>query len=156
VKAMEDQERAIKYETLGEIFNKRKKLYTYGDLLDFNDFVQNKHLNKTTSIDAVEKEMVDFFERTEKDSKVIEKMDKTGELVSAYLSCFDLAEAMTIVEKDNERKAQIDQARKKTIKPTEKIAYLVSIKVHNQKELKLLEMILQENQFEYSTDKVDF
>ena len=86
-------------------------------------------------------------------------MDKSSDLLYAYMETFDLADAMTKVQKDTERKEQIEQAKKKqrsTKNPIEKIGFLVSIQVRNKKELTLIEMILQEHGFEYTTDKVEF
>ena len=127
--------------------------------ISVRDFFKAKHLNKTTTIDSVEKEMVVFLEQIEKDTKVIEKMDKSNDLFYAYMETFDLADAMTRVQKDTERKEQIEQVKKKqkpTNNQTEKIGFLVSVQVRNKKELTLIEMILQEHGFEYTTDKVEF
>lgn len=157
VKELEEQEREKKHFALQDIFDKRKKMYSFGELLDFtNSFLQQRHLNKTVSIESVEKEMVQFFEQHQKDLTVIEKMDDSGALYSHYLNCFDLGSALTLWNEEKERQAQIERNLKVVkLQPTEKeIGFLVSVKVYNQKELKLLERILQENEFEYTTDKV--
>ena len=160
VNELERIEREEKGAILKDLFDKRKQAYSFGDLLDFvRDFFKAKHLNKTTTIDSVEKEMVVFLEQIEKDTKVIEKMDKSNDLFYAYMETFDLADAMTRVQKDTERKEQIEQVKKKqkpTNNQTEKIGFLVSVQVRNKKELTLIEMILQEHGFEYTTDKVEF
>ena len=108
------------------------------------------------SIDAVEKEMVQFLEQHQKDLQLIEKMDSSGVLYSHYLNCLDLGSALTLWNEEKERQVQIERNLKVVkLQPTEsEIAFLVSVKVYNRKELNLLERILQENQFEYTTDKV--
>lgn len=159
VNELETLERDQKEAILNDLFTKRKQIYTFGDLLDYpRDFFKAKHLNKTTSIDSVEKEMVAFFEKIQKDVEAIERMDKSNDLFYAYMESFDLAEAMIKVQMDKERKEQIEQAKKKqkTNSPNEKIGHLVTIEVHSDKELKLLEMILKENEFKYTVDKVEF
>lgn len=156
VKQLEEQERDQKHYALQDIFDKRKQMYSFGDLLDFtNHFLQQRHLNKTVSIDAVEKEMVQFLEQHQKDLKVIEKMDSSSALYTHYLNCLDLGSALTLWNEEKERQAQIERNLKANKnEPADEIVYLVSITVHDQKELKLLEMILNENEFEYTTDKV--
>jgi hypothetical protein len=155
VKALEEQERLQKENEIREIWDKRINQYSFKDIVQFMDFAKPKHVTKTITIQAVEKEMVQFLEKVESDMKVIYQLPEVDNHINAYLNTFDLGQAMTIVKQEQERKAQIELARKKATKQTpEKIAYLVSINVHNQKELKLLEMILEEHQFEYTTEKV--
>lgn len=155
VNEMELMERMEKESKIWDIWDKRINQYSFKDIVPFQDFIKPKHVNKTTSLVAVEKEMVQFLEKVENDMQVLYQMPEVDNHINAYLNTFDLGQAMLIVKQEQERKAKIQLGIKKSA-PSEKIAYLVSIKVHNQKELKLLEMILQENQFEYTTDKVDF
>lgn len=153
VKALEERDREEKEMVLWELWQRRIKQYSFGDIIPFLDFAKPKHLNKTTSIEAVEKEMVAFLEKIESDLKVIKQLDDVQDHINAYLNTYDLGQAMIIVKQDKERKEQI----KKVVKPAPaKIGFLVSIQVHSEKELKLLEMILKENQFDYTTDKVEF
>jgi hypothetical protein len=155
VKALEEREREEKEMVLWELWHRRIKQYSFGEIVPFVDFAKPKHLNKTTSIEAVEKEMVQFLEKIEADLQVINQLNDVQDHINAYLNTYDLGQAMIIVKNEKERKEQI----KKAVKPasaSEKIGWLVSIQVHNQKELKLLEMILQEHQFDYTTEKVEF
>jgi hypothetical protein len=123
-------------------------------LFDFKDFLKPRHLNKTAAIEAVEVEMVEFLERITKDMKVIESMDNSTAILRAYLETKDLAAAIGQIQREEAKKKQIE-ASAALKKPTEKIAYLVSVKCMNQKELKLLEILLQQNGFEFTTDKVE-
>lgn len=154
VKDLEEAERMDKQQQLEELFHKRKILYTLGDLIPFEDFLKPKHLNKTTSIEAVEKDMVEFLEQTEKDVKVLKNLPDVNAHVSAYIGQYDLALAMTQVNQEKERRQQIEAAQAMKQPTEDKIAYLISVKVYNQKELKFLEMLLQQNGFEFDTDKI--
>jgi hypothetical protein len=158
VKYIEEHERMEKEIQLHTIWNKRVKQYTFYDLVPFKDFLKSKHLTKTMSIQAVEKEMIHFLECIQSDIHVLYTMDDSEEHIDAYLQCYNLGQAMIQVKEKKQRQAQIEKNTKAVkLQPTEnEIAFLVSIKVYNQKELKLLEMILQENQYEYTTDKVVF
>lgn len=155
IKRLEEIERNEKEEVLENIFYKRKRMYSLGDLIEFEDFIKSKHLNKTVSIESVEKEMIDFLEKTEKDYQVILSLDEPEKIVSVYICCFDLANAISHVQQQRQREEQIKASGTIKLQPTEnQIAYLVNVQVYNQKELKLLEMILQQNGFEFTTDKV--
>ena len=155
IKRLEEIERNEKEEILENIFYKRKKMYSLGDLIEFEDFLLPGHLNKTVSIEAVEKEMINFLEKTEKDYQVILSLDEPEKIVSVYICCFDLGQAINYVQEQRQREEQIKASGAIKKQPTEnQIAYLVNVQVYNQKELKLLEMLLQENDFEFNTDKV--
>lgn len=158
VKRLEEMERMTKYNDLDEIFQKRLQHYkTLEDLILFEHFVQPRHLNKTSSIDNVETEMIAFLEKIKIDFNVIASMNYSGEILSAYMDSFDLAEAMQKVNQEWERKKAIENSNAIKKQPAEdQISYLVTVKIYNQKELRLLEMILQENQFEFMTDNITF
>jgi hypothetical protein len=156
VRQLEEEERAIKAEILEDRFKKRIVHYSFRDLFNFKDFLQPKHLNKTTQIDAVEAEMIQFLERITKDLKVIEAMPSAEALLSAYIESKDLAAAIAQVQREEAKRKQIEASAALKKQPTEdKIAYLVSAKCYSQKEMKLCEMILQQNGFEFTTDKVE-
>ena len=155
VKYLEDFDRLQKEEALKGIFQQRIKLYAFHNLVGFYDFLKPEHLNKTASINAAEKEMVQFLEKIEADLKTIKSMNNTNEIVSAYFDVLDLGQAIDQVNKEKQRRDQIEASGALKKQPIENdIAFLVSVKVYNQKELKFLEMILQENDFEFITDKV--
>jgi hypothetical protein len=153
VQSLEEEQRREKEIQIADIWHKRIQHYSFKNIVPFLDFAKPRHLNKTTSLDAVEKEMVQFLEKVESDMNVIYQMDDVEDHINAYLNTYDLGQAITIIKNHKEKKRQIEQARQPQ-KASDKIAYLVSIEVQNEKELKLLEMILKENQFEYKTDKV--
>jgi hypothetical protein len=156
VKQLEEEERAIKAEILENRFKKRIVHYSFRDLFSFKDFLQPKHLNKTAAIDAVEKEMIEFLEKITKDLKVIEQMPSSEALLAAYIESKDLSAAIAQVQREEAKRKQIEASAALKKQPTEnKIAYLVSAKCYSQKEMKLCEMILQQNGFEFTTDKVE-
>ena len=160
VKLLEEFDRIEKEEVIKDLFFKRKEKYTLGELLNQNHFLKPYHLNKTTSLEKVEKEMVAFLEQTEKDIQAIQTMPNAGAILHEYvkLDGFNLAEAIAVVteqlnkEKEIEKKAKA--LEKASAKEEEKIGFLVSVKIINEKELKLLEMILKEHDFEFNIDKV--
>lgn len=154
VRALEEQERLHKQNILEQIFNKRILHYGFNDLFGFGDFLKPKHLNKTVSIEAVEKEIVQFLERVDADLAAMEPMGNRWEVLNFYRDTKDLATSITLANQAEQRKRQAEGS-KALKQPTEgKISYLVSVQCENQKELKLLEILLQENGFEFTTDKI--
>jgi uncharacterized protein DUF1351 len=154
VKQLEENERLNKQNALQEIFDKRIALYGFQDLFSFVDFLKPQHLNKSVSIEAVEKEMVAFLEKVEADLCAMEHMGNRWEVLNFYRDTKDLAAAISLANQAEQRKKEIENSKIKQQAKAAKIAYLVSVHCENQKELKLLEMLLQENGFEFSTDKI--
>jgi hypothetical protein len=156
VKYLEEFERLQKEEAIKDKFYSRIWGYDLGiaELLHFEHFIQPRHLNKTTSLATIEKELVDFLERIQKDYEVIQLMPNAQDVLSAYIGHFDLSKALAHVQEQDRIKSRVEALG--TIKqPTEdKIAFLVSVRVYSQKELKLLEMLLHENDFKFTTDKI--
>jgi hypothetical protein len=154
VKDLEEMDRLQKEGLIHGIYEKRIRHYSFRDLFKFVDFLKPKHLNKTTSIDEVEKEMIDFFEKISRDLRAIEKMPDSKTILSAYLNSKDLAAAIYLVEQEKERIQQIEAS--KVIKTAKsKISFLVSIAVKNAKELKFVEMLLKENDVKFTVDKIE-
>ena len=150
VKQLEEIERQQKQDVLQELFEKRKKMYTLSHLLQFEHFFQPKYLNKTTSIETVENEMIDFLEGTEKDMKVMQNLQDTISYIHAYLKSFDLATAISQVDEEKQRKQQIQAFQGKT-----KAAALkrFTFTVFNEKDKMLLEMFMQQNQIQYEMEQ---
>ena len=151
VKDLEEVERMDKQQQLAELFHKRKVLYTLGDLIPFEDFLKPKHLNKTTSIESVEKEMVDFLEQTEKDVKVLKSLPDVNAHVSAYIGQYDLALAMTQVNQENDRRRQIKQAQAKLKEPEAERQYKFIIT--GEKDKALVEMFMRQNKINYEMEQ---
>jgi hypothetical protein len=106
VRALEEVERREKQSLLESIFNKRIVHYTFRDFFSFADFFKPKHLNKTVSVDAVEKEMIEFLERLAKDFNIISKMQNSEQVFHHYRQSLDLATALTLVREIEQTKGQ--------------------------------------------------
>jgi hypothetical protein len=150
VKHLDEHERLQKERELQELWERRVQHYSFKDFVPFLDFAEPKHLNKSTTIQAVEKEMVQFLEKVESDMKVIYEMDHVDDHINAYLNTYDLGQAMTIVKNHQERKAQIEQARPK---PSENVAQkLFHIILTDQKDLKMVQMFMDQNDIKYTLE----
>lgn len=152
VKQLEEMERQEKATLLQDIFDKRKRLYTLGMVLKFDEhFLQARHLNKTTSLQAVENEMIEFLESTEKDVQVLHKMNDSIAYVSAYLKCFDLAAAINTIDTERQRKKDLQAAQAAPSHTSVQSRY--AFVVFSEKDKMLLEMFMQQNKITYEMEQ---
>jgi hypothetical protein len=152
VKLLEEFDRIEKEDAIKAIWEKRIAHYSFGSLIPFEDFASPKHFNKTTSIDTVEKEMVSFLEKIQKDTNVIKTMENQDEIVSAYLGRYDLAEAIAIVTEQVTREKEIEKKTKallEKLKPKEEEKQIFSFEVYDEKDFKLVEMFMKQNKITY-------
>jgi hypothetical protein len=153
VRAMEEAEREEKQEKLMDLFQKRIVHYSFRDLFTFKDFFHPRHLNKTSSIEMVEKEIIDFLEKVSRDLNAIEKMPDAEAVLCHYTQVKDVAAAITLYAQEKQRKEQIEAS--KAIKKEQNIVkYLVTIPVETEKELKLLTALLEQHYFEFGIDYI--
>jgi len=145
VKQLEEEQRLEKQKQLEEIFAKRIEQYNFGDLFTFLDFLKPKHLNKTAAIESTEKEMIEFLERLRNDIKAIESMANAEAVMSAYVESKDLAAAMTLVNKQEERRRQIEASR--AISKSAKKEFHFT--VFDEKDFKLVQMMMQQEQIKF-------
>jgi uncharacterized protein DUF1351 len=154
VKQLEEMERFHKQGAIETIWNKRILQYGFDDLFSFVDFLKPQHLNKTVSMDAIEKEMVQFLEKVDADLRAMEHMGNRWEVLDHYKQTKDLAQAISLANAEQERRQQLEKSKINKPSATHKIAFLVSVRCENEKELKLLEMIFKQNGFEFTIDKI--
>lgn len=154
VKDIEETERMAKQDHLQDLFQKRIVHYSFRDLFTFFDFLKPKHLNKTTSIQAVEDEMIAFLNKVTADMKAIESMPNAQQILSAYIGTKDLAAALISVERENERKSQIEASGALKNKDAQ-ISYLVTIECESENDLRFIKAVMMENAIEYKIDKIE-
>jgi hypothetical protein len=149
VKYLEEFERLQKEEALETLFNKRKEQYCLGSLITFEKFLKPKHLNKTASIESTEKEMVEFLEQTEKDMKVIKTMENSKAIVSAYICSFDLAQAITHVNEQEQLKKAVEAsgAIENAVRK-ERYAFVV----FEAKDFRLLKLFMEQNEIKFEVE----
>lgn len=148
---LEQFERLQKEELIKDIFEKRIKHYSFKNLFGFKDFLNPKHLNKTTTIKAVEDEMIEFLEKLTRDLAVIETMPNAESLLSVYIEKKDLAVAMTLINQQEQRRKRIEASQALKKNPSSK-AYTIFIE--GEKDFKLVEMFMLQNQIKYTIKDV--
>ena len=149
VKQLEEVERQHKEKQIEDLFTKRKNHYKVVDhLLDFFSFLQPRHLNKTTTIESVEKEMIDFFERVQADVNVIATMDQSEMILKHYVEVLDLTKAITMMNQEKTRieAVRASEALNKKLGLTPEV-YI--FKVYDEKDMKLIQLFMDQNKIKY-------
>lgn len=143
VRQLDEEERDKKEAVIRELWNKRVTGYQIGDLAPnaFSTWLTPQMLNKSTSMKAVETDMVEWLEASEKAIDTLKSMD--DEYLVEYLGCFDFASAVAAVNNRNEMRTRITNTKDED---TEEKAVFV---VYGKKDIKLTESLLNENEIEY-------
>lgn len=151
VKALEEQERDEKEMSITALFNKRKPLYPNLFMFCLEDFLTQKHLNKTTSLKSIEEEMVQWFETRKRDIELINTMEDGIEIMTEYVNSLDLAAAMKIVNTRKEKQREIEAMKEQTVPEKEPVRFF-RYTVFNKKDAMLLESFMNEVQIEFKKD----
>lgn len=149
VRDLEEQQREIKREEIKELWNKRLLQYDLAKIMTFEDFITNKHLNKTTTMKSIEEEMVEFLEKIERDIETLSKMEYSNELVKEYKDTKDFGFAVSIV---TERHKQVEEIKEVIEEVSEEIEKKYIFIISNGKDAKLAEMLLKDNDIEYTKE----
>ena len=148
VNALEEQARDRKKEEIRQVFLKRIGQYQIGTLIPdaFDRWWHEDLANKSKSMKAVEADMVDWLEGTEKDITTLKGMDK--EILVEYLDTMDLAAAIQTVNARNARRQAVEDAPDDIV-PEEQVAVF---RVYGAKDITLAEMLLKNNNITYRKD----
>lgn len=146
VREMEERERAEKQKVLEDIWSNRIDLYEHAKVMEFTDWLEPKHLNKTQTVKKSETDMTDFLEKCERDLETLMSMPHSDELIVEYRQTKDVSIAIQII---SDRKKQIEEQRKvlssvDTLKP-DTFVFVIT----GEKDRKLTELLLKENNIEF-------
>lgn len=151
VRTLEECERDAKRDKVAVIFGKRIPSYSFGGVFTFDNFIKPSHLNKSTSMKNIEKEMVEWLEKIDSDLRVIKTLPDSGSVLVEYYDTKDLTTAINIVNDREERKKQLAQFKPK---PTATGTHSFVITIDDTKDFKLVEMFMQNNNIKYKSEKV--
>ena len=148
VNDLEDKARDQKKADIKDIFEKRIGQYQIGSLIPdaFDRWWHEDLANKSKSMKAVEADMVDWLEGTEKDIDTLKAMDR--EFLVEYLDTMDLASAIQIVNARKERRQAVEAQPDDTVHE-EQVAVF---RVYGQKDITLAEMLLTDNDINFRKD----
>lgn len=151
VRELEEKERIEKRSKIAEIFEKRMKHYSFGEMFGFDDFIKPQHLNKSVSLKSVESEMVEWLEKKDADLKVIKTLPNADYVLTEYIDTKDLTVAIQIVNQREERKKQVEQVVK-PVKQSVETVFIISLS--DEKDFKLVELFMQQNNIKFNVEKV--
>ena len=139
--AIEEAERQRKQKEIEELFYKRAGLYKIGSLLHdggFSFFWNPSFANKTAKTSIVEKQIVDFLERTEQEIETLNRMG--NDYLAEYLSCLNVTAAISAVENRREMREKVE------LQGGEQVARFV---IKGEQNIKLARLVLKENNIKY-------
>jgi hypothetical protein len=98
VREIEEKERASKENEIIDIWYKKVINYQNipNDMYDF--FIESRHLNKSTSINTIEKEIVQFLERVKSEMEILSTMDSAEALLKEYVCTGDFKNSIKRIE----------------------------------------------------------
>lgn len=152
IRDLEEIEREAKRNDIQDIYEKRIKYYSFGDIFGFDDFLKPQHLNKSVSMKSVEADMVAWLEKIDTDLTAMKSLPNTDEILTEYFDTKDLAAAIRIVNERNERKRALYQ-QIPSQKYTQRNSYVITLA--NEKDLLAVEMFMKMNEIKYTLDKVE-
>lgn len=146
VRALEEQERENRKESLREIWNRRAAMYRFPAIIPnaFDKWLMPWHLNKTTPLSKAEPDMVAWMERVEKDLQAIDTMDRDTALLvmEDYIDHTDLSAAIAAAKGRKQRMEAIKQAAPK---PITTATFIVT----GEKDIQLAELLLKSNNINF-------
>lgn len=151
VRELEEKERDEKEQVIRTIFEKRMKQYDFEELMGFDKFLSPQHLNKSYSMTKVESEMVKWFTKVEEDLSLIYSMEYSYEIIAEYQRTQNVTQSIQTVNdrhkviQEMERKSEPLKVQTKTSKPTTKVVF----ELYDNKDARLVEMFMQQEQIEY-------
>lgn len=148
VRHLEELERNEKEAKITDLFYKRLKQYpNLIEVFKADDFIDSKHLNKSTSLKSVETGMVTWLEKKDSDLTVIKSIPNSHDVLMEYLDTKDLAIAMNIV---NQREEKLQELEKKVtpVKQYEQKQYIITLS--DEKDYRLVKLFMQQNNIDYN------
>lgn len=147
VTQIEEEEREDKKLVLKRLFEKRIRMYDFKTYFTFDDFIENRHLNKSLSINKIESEMVKWLTKIETELKVIETMPYADEIIAEYKETKDLAVSAQIVS-DRHKAQEVIKEAKNDIKD-DQLHTKITFTLFDEKDVKLVEMFMQQNKIKF-------
>lgn len=144
LKELEEQARDDKEQKIKELFERRVRFYEFSEMFNYKNFLEPRHLNKSTSLNKVEEEMVIWLEKVNESINAIANLDHSAEILVEYQSTLDFVKAVNIV---NERYQKISEV--KNIRPEKKESAEIHYILEDKKDAKLLEMFMKTQNIKY-------
>lgn len=119
VKSFEDKEKEEKRQNVEEIFNKISENEEINELIKLNMIFDERYLNKTYSLEKVEKDLTEKLDKINQELKAIKELNSEYELslINMYLKDFDLSKVII----ENNRLKELKKTTEKVEEAKEKV-----------------------------------
>lgn len=148
VKELTDKERDEKREVIKELFIKKTQMLENVEFYKFDEWLDEKYLNKTTSLSKVENELDNYIEKLEKDINFLKKMEESHVLIQYYMTCKDMTKTLEYKQSLEETKEKISDDE--FFIEEEKSLFEIEGKAN----IKLTKMLLEENGINYKERRI--
>ena len=150
VNDLEEKERQAKKEKLRELFeNKADWMIIHDAVPDlFDRWLKPYHLNKTTSIKACETDMAEWLKEKEDGFHTLFNMEDHNDYLVEYCKTLDLNQSIQTIQRNKAIKEQVKDVQVNPDK--EEVGIFV---ITGKKNIKLVEMLLKENEVVYQFRK---
>ena len=102
LREIDNLHREEKKELIRKIWDARIGSFECGKYLTFEDFLQERHLNKTVPLSEVERDMVRFLVDKSADILCLSQKPLKDEYIAEYINCLNITEAMNRVNQRHE------------------------------------------------------
>lgn len=118
IRDLEELEREEKREEIETLFKKRQRIYGQEELYPFESFLTRQHLNKSTSMNKIEEEMVEWFESRQNDIYALINYSESipqdkDNVLAQYLDCGSVSQTIQYFTDLNEKLEQVRIAQEK-------------------------------------------
>lgn len=146
VKELEEKEREAKKKEIENMFNDRIKHYKYKSLVSFESYFEPNMANKSTSKNNIEIAISEWLEQRESDIDLINTMEHRDDILLEYTkNGYRVSNAITTV---NDRFKTVETIKKVSHEEMNVSKQYIFI-IDNEKDAKLLELLMKENNIEY-------
>lgn len=154
IRLLEEQERKEKKDQIRTIFNKRLRAYGDETLFPFELFIQPVHLNKSTTLKKVEKEMTQWFETRKVDLENLEvNAQQLGiefyTVLDHYNKTGNVSQTMLHFNKVQEERKAVNEKVQQIPRRKVKVQRYATFKIKEEDSAKV-EQLLQISNIEYS------
>lgn len=156
IRELDEMERNQKEDELHELFERRKRPYEYSRFMDFEDFLEPKHLNKSTTVKKVELEMANWLDGMEKDIETLNSLSAQGnfdfpEAMHKYLKCHSVSDTVNYLFEKKKVDEELEEMLVESMKsPTRDQADEYVNVIMKKADLKKIEPVLEAMGIEYS------
>lgn len=139
LREIDNLHREEKKELIRKIWDARIGSFECRKYLSFEDFLQERHLNKTVPLSEVERDMVRFLVDKSEDIAILSQKPLKDEYIAEYKNCLSLAKALATVDNRHEQAKAVSDEPYMVIRITGKADMILAKQLLKDVNYKVLE-----------------